>query len=64
MKGLLTFASDIALVALSSPLLSQQAPPTTGFHQVQCIKEKPDKGVEFRKWAEGDLHKYAQGLVD
>jgi hypothetical protein len=64
MKGLRTFAGAIALVALSSPLLSQQAPPTTGFHQVQCIKIKPDKGVEFRKWAEGDLHKYAQGLVD
>jgi hypothetical protein len=64
MKGLRTFASAIALVALSSPLLSQQAPPTTGFHTVQCIKVKPDKGVEFRKWAEGDLHKYGQGLVD
>lgn len=64
MKSLRTFAGAIALVALSFPLLSQQAPPTTGFHQVQCIKTKPDKGLEFRKWAEGDLHKYAQGLVD
>ena len=64
MKGLRTFAGAIALVALSSPLLSQQAPPTTGYHLVQCIKIKPDKGAEYRKWAEGDLHKYAQGLVD
>ena len=64
MKGLRTFASAIALVALLSPLLSPQAPPTTGFHTVQCMKVKPDKGVEFRKWVEGDLHKYAQGLVD
>jgi len=64
MKGLRTLAGAVALTALSFPLLSQQAPPTTGYHQVQCIKIKPDKGVEFRKWAEGDLHKYAQGLVD
>ncbi len=64
MKGLRTLSSVVALIALSFPLLSQQAPPTTGFHQVQCIKTKPEKGVEFRKWTEGDLHKYAQGLVD
>jgi hypothetical protein len=64
MKGLRVLAGAVVLTALSFPLLSQQAPPTTGYHQVQCIKIKPDKGVEFRKWAEGDLHKYAQGLVD
>ncbi len=64
MKALHTLASAVVLTALSSPLLSQPAPPTTGYHQVQCIKTKPDKGVEFRKWAEGDLHKYAQALVD
>ena len=64
MKGLRMLAGGVALTALSFPLLSQQAPPTTGYHYVQCIKTKPDKGVEFRKWAEGDLHKYVQGLVD
>ena len=64
MKGLRTFAGAVVLTALSFPLLSQPASPTTGFHTVQCIKTKPDKSVDFRKWAEGDLHKYAQGLVD
>jgi hypothetical protein len=64
MKGLRTVAGAVALTALSFPLLSQPSSPTTGFHSVQCIKTKPDKGVEFRKWAEGDFHKIVQGLVD
>ncbi len=64
MKGLRMLAGAVVLTALSIPLLSQSASPTTGFHSVQCIKTKPDKGVEFRKWAEGDYHKIVQGLVD
>ena len=64
MKGLSTLAGAVVLTALSFPLLSQPASPTTGYHSVQCFKVKPDKGLEFRKWAEGNLHKYAQGLVD
>lgn len=64
MKGLRMLAGAVVLTALSFPLLSQPASPTTGYHNVQCFKIKPDKGGEFRKWAEGDLHKYAQGLVD
>jgi hypothetical protein len=64
MKGLRMLASAVVLTALSFPLFSQPNSPTTGYHNVQCYKIKPDKGLEFRKWAEGDLHKYAQGLVD
>ena len=64
MKGLRTFTSAVVLTALSFPLLSQPASPTTGYHNVQCYKIKPDKGLEFRKWAEGDLLKHAQGLVE
>jgi len=64
MKPLRLLASAVVLTALSFPLLSQQPPPTTGYHNVQCLKIKPDKGVEFRKWAEGDLHKYVKVLVD
>jgi hypothetical protein len=64
MKGLRTLAGAAVLTALSLPLLSQPASPTTGYHNVQCFKTKPDKSVEFRKWAEGNLHKYAQALVD
>jgi len=64
MKGLRMLAGAVVLTALSLPLLSQQAPPTTGYHTVQCIKTKPDKGLEFHKWAESELHKYAQALVD
>ena len=64
MKSLRTLAGAVVLTALSFPLLSQPASPTTGYHSVQCIKTKPDKGVEFRKWAEGDFHKIIQGLVD
>ncbi len=64
MTGLRTLAGAVVLTALSFPLLSQQAPPTTGYHTVQCIKTKPDKGLEYRKWAESELHKSAQVLVD
>ena len=64
MKGLRIFAGAVALAALSFPLVAQPPSLTTGYHQVQCIKIKPDKGMEFRKWADGDLHKYAQGVVD
>jgi hypothetical protein len=64
MKGLGMIACAVLLTTLSFPLLSQPASPTTGYHIVQCLKIKPDKGVEFRRWAEGDLHKYAQENVN
>ncbi|MGA9586909.1 MAG: hypothetical protein WBQ95_16350, partial [Terracidiphilus sp.] len=48
--------------ALSATLFAQQAP--SGYHRVACVKIKPDKGSEFRKWLADDLHKYAQSRVD
>jgi hypothetical protein len=48
--------------ALSMPVAAQQAP--TGYHSVACIKVKPENNTEFRKWAEGDVQKYAQSRVD
>lgn len=48
--------------AFSAMLVAQQ--PSTGYHRVACIKIKPDKGSEFRKWAAEDLHKFAQSRVD
>ncbi len=51
-----------AVAAFSATLLAQQA--STGFHAVACLKIKPDKTTEFRKWAAEELHKYAQSRVD
>jgi len=52
-----------ALVAAFSALLpAQQAP--TGYHNVACIKVKPENNTEFRKWAAGDVRKLAQSRVD
>jgi hypothetical protein len=48
--------------AFSATLFAQQAP--VGYHTVACIKIKPDKGSEFRKWAAENLHKFAQSRVD
>jgi hypothetical protein len=48
--------------AFSAAMVAQQAP--TGFHSVACIKVKPENNTEFRKWAAGDVHKYAQSRVD
>ena len=56
----------LALVAaLYMPSLAQMAVSgATGFHNVACIKVKPEKNSEFRAWAASDLHKYAQSRVD
>ncbi len=48
--------------AFSASPFAQQAP--TGYHTVACIKVKPEKASEFRKWAAEDVHKYAQSRVD
>ena len=48
--------------AFSAALPAQQG--LTGFHSVACIKVKPENNAEFRKWATGDVHKYAQSRVD
>jgi hypothetical protein len=57
--GLLACA---VVAVLSAALPAQQAP--SGFHTVNCLKIKPDKMSEYRKWAAEEFHKYAQGRVD
>ena len=52
-----------ALLAAGSLALSAQQAPS-GFHTVACIKVKPDKSGEYRKWTSEVLHKFAQGRVD
>lgn len=54
---------SVALAAaFSVTLLAQQAP--SGYHSVACIKIKPGKGSDFRKWAAENTHKFAQARVD
>ena len=48
--------------AFSVNLAGQQS--SSGFHSVACIKVKPENNAEFRKWAAGDVHKFAQSRVD
>jgi hypothetical protein len=55
---------SLALVAAFSATLIAQPAPSTGFHTVACIKVKPENNTEFRKWAAGDVHKFAQSRVD
>jgi hypothetical protein len=55
------FACAAVGAALSVAL---SAKPPSGFHTVNCVKIKPDKMGEYRKWAADELHKYAQGRVD
>ncbi|MGO9339317.1 MAG: hypothetical protein ACLPY1_17615 [Terracidiphilus sp.] len=48
--------------ALSASLIAQQAP--TGYHNVACIKVKPEKTAEFRKFFEDDVRKVQQARAD
>jgi hypothetical protein len=53
----------VALVAtLSAPLFAQQAP--SGYHNVACLKVKPESNTEFRKWVAEDVRKLAESRVD
>jgi hypothetical protein len=54
---------SVALVATFSVTLpAQQAP--TGYHTVACIKVKPGKGAEYRKWEAENVHKLQQASAD
>lgn len=54
---------SVALAAaFSATLVAQQAP--SGYHSVVCIKVRPEKASEFRKWATEDVHKLIQSRVD
>jgi hypothetical protein len=55
-------ACGVVIAALSAALPSQQAP--NGFHTVNCVKIKPGKVSEYRKWGAEEFHKFAQGRVD
>ena len=51
------------LVAASAFTLSAQQSPS-GFHRVACVKIKSGMDQEFKQWAAGDLHKYAQSRAN
>ncbi|MGA2168558.1 MAG: hypothetical protein ABSG62_10120 [Terracidiphilus sp.] len=48
--------------AFSASLFAQQAP--SGYHSVACIKVKPEKAAEFRKWYAEDVRKVQQSRAD
>lgn len=50
------------VAALSAPLLAQRAP--SGYHNVACLKVKPESNTEFRKWVAEDVRKLAESRVD
>jgi len=54
----------LLFAALSGMALAQQPQPPTGYHSVTCVKVKPDKGAEYRKWWEDEGRKYMQATVD
>ncbi|HET6206796.1 MAG TPA: hypothetical protein VFD98_08305 [Terracidiphilus sp.] len=56
------FAGAVVIAALCAASPAQQAP--IGFHTVNCVKIKPDKMSEYRKWGAEEFHKFAQGRVD
>ena len=62
MKILRLTACAAVIAALCTAVSAQQAP--TGYHTVNCVKIKPDKASEYRKWGAGEFHKYAQGRID
>ena len=62
MKVRRLFACAALVAALSASLQAQQT--STGYHNVACIKVKPENNNEFRRWAAGDVHKLAQSRVD
>ncbi len=62
MKGIRSLACAALATACCASLFAQQAP--SGFHTVNCIKVKPEKSVEFRKWVGEVMQKYAHSRVD
>jgi len=56
------FVCAALAAAFSAMLCAQQA--NTGYHNVACIKVKPENTTEFRKWVTADVHKIAQSRVD
>ena len=51
-------------LTLSSTLFAQNAPSSTGFFTVSCLKLEPGKSTEFRSWMSDVVHKVAQSRVD
>jgi len=54
---------SVALAAAFPVTLAAQQPPS-GYHTVACIKVKPGKAAEYRKWAADDVHKLQQANAD
>jgi len=63
MKGFRVFAAAMCAAMFSVAAVSQQA-SAPSFYQTNCVKVKPEKDSDFRKWARETLHKYAQARVD
>ena len=56
------FLSAALVAVFSVSLAAQQAP--SGYHTVACVKVKPGKEAEYRKWAAEDGHKFQQANAD
>jgi hypothetical protein len=56
------FVCAVLFTASCATLPAQQA--SSGYHQVACIKVKPENNSEFRKFAAGELHKIVQARID
>ena len=61
MRQLYCLALSAAAFAMVS--FGQQAPPT-GFHAVACLKVKPGKDAEFKRWALESNHKVQQANLE
>jgi len=53
-----------AVLAAASAITLCAQQDTTGFHRVACVKLKAGMNQEFKQWAAGDLHKYAQSRAN
>jgi hypothetical protein len=63
MKGSRTFMAAVCTAVLSVAAAAQ-APSAGPFYTSTCLKVKPEKNSDFRKWERETLHKYAQARLD
>ena len=63
MKGYRTFAA-VVCAAVLSVAAAAQAPSAGPFYTSTCLKVKPEKNSDFRKFERETLHKYAQARLD
>src|SRR5215472_690914 len=63
MKGSRTFLA-VVCTAVLSVAAAAQAPSAGPFYTSSCLKVKPEKNSDFRKWEQETLHKYIQARLD